>query len=62
MDLVHEEDIPLSQVGEDGSQILRPLQHGAGGGQDVDPQLRGDDVGQGRLAEARRTGDEDMVQ
>ena len=53
VDLIDEEHIARLQVGQDGREIPGALQHGAGGLAQADAELRGDDVGERRLAETR---------
>ncbi len=53
MDLVDEQDVPRLEVGEDGGQVARLGQHRAGGRAEIHPELAGDDLGQGGLAEPR---------
>jgi hypothetical protein len=62
VDLVHEEDVPRLQVRQDGREVAGPLQHGAGGRAEPDPELAGDDLGERGLAEPRRAEEEDVVQ
>jgi hypothetical protein len=62
VDLVDEQKFPFIQVGEDGGQVALLFQ---GGGLDHlagCPHLVGQDVGQGGLAQARGTEQEDVVQ
>ena len=53
MDFVHEQDVVLLQIGEQGRQIPRLLNGGAGGNTDIHPHLVGDDAGQGGFAQPR---------
>ena len=62
MDLIHEEDVILLQIGEQGRQIAWLLDGRAGGDADIDPHLVGNDTGQGGLTQARRAVEQDMVQ
>ena len=62
VDLVDEEDVALLQVSEDGRHVGLALQRRARGGDDVDPHLQGDDVGQGGLAQPGRAGQQHVVQ
>ena len=62
MDLVHEQDVPGLQVGQQRGEIPGLLDHRPRGLAQVDPHLVGDDVGQGGLAEPRGTEDQDVVQ
>ena len=61
VDLVDEQDVALAQAGEDRGQVAGALDGGAGGGPDLRAELRGDDVGQGRLSQARRAVEQDVV-
>ena len=62
MDLVDEEDAAGLQRGEEGGDVGLALQRRAGGLDHRHPHLGGDDVGQRGLAEARRAGEEDVVE
>ena len=62
VDLVHKEDVVLLQVGQQGRQVPRLLDGGAGGDADVDPHLVGDDAAKGGLAQAGRAVEQHMVQ
>jgi hypothetical protein len=62
VDLVHEEDIPGLQVRENAGQIPCPRDHRPGRHAQPGGHLAGDDVGERRLAEARRTGQEDVIE
>ena len=62
MDLVDEQHIPGLQVGHQGGDVARFLQHRARGGLEGHPHLVGDDAGQGGLAEARGAEDQGVVQ
>ena len=62
VDLVHEEDIARFQVGEQGGQVAGPLQDRPRGLAQVDTHLRGDDVGQGGLTQARGAEQQAVVQ
>jgi hypothetical protein len=62
VDLVDEQDVARLQIGQQGRQVPRPLQHRAGGLAHVHPHLGGEDVRQGGLAQARRPEDQHMVQ
>ncbi len=61
VDLVDEEHVAIVERGEDGGQVAGPLDRRAGRVADVDPQLASDDGRQGRLAEAGRPVEEDVV-
>jgi hypothetical protein len=54
VDLVDEQDVVGFQIGQDGGQVARTLQHRAGSLAQVHAHLARDDVGQRGLAEARR--------
>ncbi len=63
MDLVDEKDVPLLQgVGQDGRQVPGLLYGRPGGDPEVYPELVGDDVGQGGLAEAWGAKEEEVLQ
>jgi hypothetical protein len=62
VDLVDEEDVARLQVGEDGGEVAGLGQHGAAGGPEVDAQLAGDDLGEGRLAQPRRPEQQHVVE
>ena len=62
MNLVDEEHVPLSQVGEQGGQVPRLLNGRAGGDLQGGLHLVGDDLGQGGLAQAGRAVEQHMVQ
>ena len=62
MDLVDEKDISLLQVRKDGGHVCLALQSRPRCGDDVHAHLDGDDVGQSGLAQARGSGQEDVVQ
>ena len=61
VDLVDEQDVALLERGEDRGQVAGPLDGRARGVFDVDAQLARDDRGQGRLAQAGRAVQEDVV-
>ena len=61
VDLVDEQHVVLVERGEDRRQIAGPLDGRAARVADVDPELAGDDRGQGRLAEAGRPVEQDVV-
>ncbi len=62
MDLVDEEDVVLLEVCQDCGEVAGSLEDRAGGAGDADTQLLRDDVGERRLAQARRSGEEDVVE
>src|SRR5512134_2435406 len=62
VNLVHEENVPLAKVAQDGGQVLWSFQHRTGGGENVYTQLGGNDVGQCRLSKTGRAGEEDVVE
>ena len=62
MNLIDKKNITRFEIGEDGSEISRLGQHRPRGGAKADAQFLGDDLGQGRLAQTRRTGKQNMVQ
>jgi hypothetical protein len=59
--LVDEEDVPRLEAGEDAGEVALLLQRGPGGQVHLHPHLGGDDVGQGGLAEAGRSAEEEVV-
>ena len=61
MDLVDEQDVALLERGEDRGQVAGPLDGRARGVPDVDAELARDDRREGRLAEAGRAVQEDVV-
>ncbi len=61
MHLVDEEDVAVVEVREDGGEIAGPFERGTAGGVQPRAHLVGDDPGQARLAEAGRTGEQDVV-
>jgi hypothetical protein len=62
VDLVDEEDVALLHVGQQAGEVAGLLDDGAGGDADVAAELVAEDEGQGGLAEARRAGEEDVVE
>ena len=61
MDLVDEEDVALLEAGQDRGDVAFPLEGGAGDRAQADAELFADDVGEARLAEARRTDQQQVV-
>ena len=61
VDLVDEQHVALAQAGEDGGEIPGTLDGGARCRADLRPHLGRHDVGEGRLAEAGRTVQQDVV-
>ena len=61
MDLVDEEHVARFQFGKDGRQISGPFQRRSGGDLQFGTHLSGHDVGQRGLAEARGTGEQEVV-
>ena len=61
VDLVDEQDVAFVERGEDRGEVPGPLDGRARGVADVDPELAGDDRREGRLAEAGRAVQEDVV-
>ena len=61
VDLVEEEDLALDQTGQDRGQIAGVLDGRAAGDPQRGRHLAGDDHGQGRLAQARRAGQQHVV-
>mgnify|MGYP006910669197 CR=1 FL=1 len=62
MDLVDEQDVALFQIGEQRRQIAGLGDDGAGRGAEIDAEFARHDLRQRRLAQARRTGEQHMVQ
>ena len=61
VDLVDEEDVALVERGEDRREVAGPLDGRPARVADVDAELAGDDRGEGRLAEAGRAVQQDVV-
>ena len=61
MNLIQEEHLLLTQVGEDGCQIALDLQRGSAGLLETDAKLVRDDGGKGRLSESGRTEEQHMI-
>ena len=61
MDLVDEQHVALVQGREDRGQVAGTLDRGARGGADLRTHLGGHDVGEGRLAQAGRAVEEDVI-
>ena len=61
MDLVDEQDVALVERGQDRGEVAGPLDRRSGRVADVDAELAGDDRREGRLAEARRAVEEDVI-
>jgi hypothetical protein len=61
VDLVDEQDVALLELGEDGGEVAGPLQRRARRDVQRDTHLGRRDAGQGRLAEPRRAGEEQVV-
>ena len=62
VDLVDEEDAAGLESGEEGGHVALALQRRAGGLHHRHPELGGDDVRERGLAEARRPGQQDVVE
>ena len=62
MDLVHKQDIPLVEIGQQRRQIPRLFNGRAGGDADIDPHLLRDDPRQRGLAQTRRPVEQHMIQ
>jgi hypothetical protein len=62
MDFVDKQHVVVAEVGKQRSQITRPFDGWAGGDTQADAELVGDNVGQGRLAEPWRPGEQNMVE
>ena len=61
VDLVDEQHVVVAELGEDGGQVAGALERRAGRDVQVHAHLGGDDRRQRRLAEARRAGEEQVV-
>ena len=62
VDFVDEQQVPFLKIRQEGGQVARPFDSRTGRDAQVDAQFIGDDAGHGRLAQARRTVQEDVVQ
>ena len=62
MDFVDEERLPRLEIGDDGHEVAHLLQGRPRGLAEARIHLVGDDVGQGGLAEAGRTEEEDVIE
>ena len=62
MDLVDEEDAARLERGQEGGDVGLALERRAGGLDEVDLELGGDDLGERGLAEAGRAGEQDVVE
>ena len=62
MDFVDEQHVARLEIGQEGGQVARPLEHRTRGLAQVDLELVRDDVRQGGLAEARRPEDQHVIQ
>ena len=62
VDLVDEQHVPRFEVGEDGGEVARLVEDGPRGGAEVHPKLTRHDLGEGGLAEAGRTEQEDVIE
>ena len=61
VNLVDKEDVTVLEVGQDRRERALVFDGWPGSGADADPHLVGDDVGQGRLAQAGRARDQDVL-
>ena len=61
MDLVDEQHVALAEPGEDGGQVAGPFERRARGDVQADLELGRHDAGERGLAQARRTGEEQVV-
>ena len=61
VDLVHEQDVARLEGGQDRCDVLL-LERRAGDGAQADAELLADDLGERRLPEPRRPGEEDVVE
>src|SRR4051812_37067322 len=62
MDFVDEKNVPRLEIGEDGGEVARTLEHRTGGLLHVDAHLARDDVRERRLAKARRAEQQYVVE
>src|ERR1700678_966249 len=62
MDLVNEEDLPVAEIGQDGSQVTFNLQGRAGGLLEGCSQLVRNNAGQRSLAESRWPVEQHMIE
>src|SRR5207253_1825980 len=62
VDLVDEEDVSRIQGGEDRREVSLPLERRPRDRPDGDVELFADDVGEARLAEARRADEQEVVE
>ena len=62
VDFVDEEDVALLEIGEQAGEVAGLFDHRAGGHAHVLAELVAEDEGEGRLAEAGRAGEEDVIQ
>src|SRR5208337_5273236 len=62
MHLINEEHLTVAEIGEDRGQVAFDLQRRAGGLLKGSSEFVGDDVGQRRLAQARRAVEQYVVQ
>ena len=62
VDLVDEEDLAVVEGGQEGGEVARPLDHGAGGALDRHAELDRDHVGEARLADAGRAEEQHVVE
>ena len=61
MDLVDEQHVAVLEIGQQRGQVAGPGQDGTGGDAETGAHLGGHDPGQRRLAQSRRSGEEDVV-
>ena len=61
MDLVDEQHVVVAELGEDRGQVTGPLERRSGRDVQLHSHLGGDDRGQGRLAQSRWSGEQQMV-
>jgi hypothetical protein len=62
VDLVDEQHVAVLEIGEQGGKVARLCDHRPRRGAEADAKLARDDLGQRRLAEARRAEEEHMVE
>jgi hypothetical protein len=61
VDLVDEQHLALREAAHEGGEVAGALERRAAGDADAGAELRRDDHGEGRLAESRRAGQQDVV-
>jgi len=62
MDFIDEQNVPWFQIGQYGRQVSGLGQDRPRGGAEIHPQLPGDNLGQGGLAQPRRPEQQDVIE